>query len=127
MGDLETTVVGGLIVVLTAAIIFWAWCKVFNSRGVRWIQRGLQNLWFWYGIWRISSVLEKWFKSGRRITNLGIGDLKHALSTVRTAKSSNLFSFMQLKQPRLSPRLNDYFISNALERLATKGKLVKLP
>ena len=27
----------------------------------------------------------------------------------------------------MSPRLNDYLIANAIERLASKGKLVRLP
>ena len=39
----------------------------------------------------------------------------------RTANSTDLFSFMQLKRPKLSPRLYDYLIANAIERLASRG------
>ncbi len=34
---------------------------------------------------------------------------------------------MELRQPSLTPRINDYLIANAIETLAAKGKLLRLP
>ncbi len=99
--------------------------RMWKSRPGLLARQKATNLRNRYVVWRLPKSLEQWFKV-RNIQRLNIGDYKRAV-TNRNSTVLTTFSFMELRQPGLTPRLNDYLVANAIETLATKGKLLRLP
>ena len=77
---------------------------------------------------RTRKVVRNWFGADRRIIHLDINDFDRATWTKEQHKPQvRKFSFMNLKQPRLAPKLDDHYIAAAIEDLCKNGTLVKLP
>ena len=127
-GSSIVKVVEGVAIILIGGAVLWALSRIWKSRIKSWVLHKLPALRHSYGIWRTERAVQGWFGTTMTIRHLSINQY-NSVSSGSAYFSSGLsaFSFMELKQPFLSPRLSDYFISKAIERLTNKGKLVKLP
>ena len=93
------------------------------------LKRTLHNQVRRYSIWRTQQPVMRWFES-LNLKWVSRTQYQYALSLSQVSmRSIRVFSPMEdrLKQPRLSPKSNDHLIASAIERLASKGNLVKLP
>lgn len=82
-----------------------------------------------YSIWRTQQPVMRWFES-LSLKWVSTTQYQQALSLSQDSmRGIRVFSPMEgrLKQPWLSSKLSDYLIASAIERLASKGCLVKLP
>ena len=123
-----TAVVTVVTTLLAKLILDWTIQSATKSRGKRWIVRSLRRCWLRFGIWRISKVLVRLFRDTGGIQNLDIRGYKTALTQAQHANHPcHIFAFMNIKQPKVMPKLSDYLIANGIEKLANEGRLVKLP
>ena len=127
-GSSIVKVLEGVAIVLIGGAVLWGLSRIWKNRLRSWGLHKLRAIWHSYGIWRTARVVQGWFGTTMTIRHLSINEY-HSVRSGNASFSNglNAFSFMELKQTFLSPRLSDYFIANAIERLANKGKLVKLP
>ena len=121
-------VLEGVAVILIGGAVLWGLSRIWKSRLRSWGLHKLRALWHFYGIWRTARAVREWFGAKMTIRHLSINQY-YSVRSERASFSNglNAFSFMELKQPLLGPRLSDYFIAKAIERLTNKGKLVGLP
>ena len=128
---------GWIAAVLAGLTVAW-WCgktfvipllKPICRQPFHRLERTLHNQVRRYSIWRTQQPVMRWFES-LDLRWVSITQYQYALAPSQDSmRSIRVFSPMEdrLKQPRLSPKLNDYLIATAIERLASKGHLVKLP
>ena len=123
---------GGLIVLLVVwlakATYGWVTPSVKNSRLRRQMVRAIQTQWDRYGIWRTTKGIRRRFKAKGGIQHINIEKYRTVLvKRNSTSQNVQMFGFMEVKQPRFAPTLTDFLIASAIERLANKGHIVKLP
>ena len=95
---------------------------------VRRTTRKFQTLRDRYGVKRTRKIVRNWFSTHQGISHLNINDFERAKRTRAQQKPQlRTFSFMNLRQPRFAPRLDDHYIAASIDELCNRGTLVRLP
>ena len=112
---------------VTFAILVLIARKAIDSGALHWLRVNTSRVLIRYAVWRASRALREWF-SDKNITHFPIQDLEAQPSIPNSvARGVQRFAFMQLGQPALCPKLNDYIIASGIRNLIHKGNLVRLP
>ena len=94
---------------------------------VRRTTRKFQTLRDRYGVKRTRKIVRNWFSTHQGISHLNINDFERAKRTRAQQKPQlRTFSFMNLRQHRFAPRLDDHYIAASIDELCNRGTLVRL-
>ena len=73
-------------------------------------------------------IVKNWFGHQWGILHLRIKEFERTVAGRESHRANvRIFEFMDLKQPLLSPKLDDHLIAAAIEEESEKGNLVKMP
>ena len=122
-------IAGGLAVLFLSAMAYRVW-KMVYPKMLAW----KSDWWGKYAIWRTSIVLRRYFSTpSDRMAEppsrpqINVHGPSYQSQIGRKSEGLTLFAFMDLGRGVLAPKVTDYRVGTALERLIQRGELARLP